>query len=226
MIPSWQPCPLPCLFSSCVSPPVCSVCHLAAACGRETTPTCSSQVNPLCNQLPSKPLDSFLHVARLFHHYTVRGCSHLGSPVNFVAILLWLACVANTSVPLLLCLRLPYGLCSLVFATALPACGFCLQAVCSPVFPCQVSTLEKMDPTTPRCTTTSAPSSLLVILQDPGTSHHPLLFSVVSHCWTLKVLLFTVIRGLSRAFGSELIQITTGSLYNAVVMCAADLLCL
>ena len=99
MIPSGQPRLLPgvCVVSPvCIAPPVSLSLSVlcVCACGCGLSPTGGSQVNPLCNQLPIKPLDSLLLVARSFLQYM-----WLFSPwLSFRSLNLCfsLACVANT----------------------------------------------------------------------------------------------------------------------------------
>ena len=64
---SWQPCLLPCVcvFPVCF-PPVSLPLSVLCMWAWSSFPKGSSQVNPLCNQLPLKPLDSLLLVTRFF----------------------------------------------------------------------------------------------------------------------------------------------------------------
>ena len=68
----------------------------------------------------------------------------LKAPTAGCQISLCLSCLVQIAVP-------PSHL---VFAGILPACGFSLQAVSSPAFPCLASMLRKTDLTTPRHATT------------------------------------------------------------------------
>ena len=128
-------CPFPCLF--CLP-----------ACGHGLLSTGSSQVDPIFNQLPLKAVGSLLLAARSFRQSLWLFAPWLSS-LSFCCYILWLACVANLSVPLLLCSRLPCHcrtLCLLLFC--LPVDSACTLS--SPAFPCLESMLGKTGLTTPR----------------------------------------------------------------------------
>ena len=160
----------PCLYSSsCVSPPVCSVC----VCMWPWSPsTGSTRWIHSGYQPPIKPLHSLLLIARSFHHSAWLLASWRRCAFAFVSC--WLACVANTPVfvpPRLRLLCLP---CSLVFASSLPACFL----LC-PVF----------------CTLQQTPSPSLVTSRATfGSQDHapPLPLAPVCTFRTLKDLFFTV----------------------------------